>query len=719
MKTVFPVRPDQDLSSCRQFVLHEVSGHQFMDGHLTLEFGFLPPELPMDHLPASHQIWDEMALQIPNLFLSNRTQAILETMPVLKVSDLAPEYWGRAALVLSLLASAYWRHGMPNYLTVRNNIDDAVLPPAISDPWVEVNELLGRGSRPFQSVRDLFFNNYCFRKPELEYSLDNIRIENLDMLVPSFGNEAERVFYMSFVDTHSQTGQLVRLVCELDDAIHEQYNPETVVPEVIDILGKMSKEIQGSTKAFMKISPIEKSKTYCDPVQWSKTIGVYALPPSNYVQGGTSGTSIPVLYVMDGLIGRKKFDSYYGEYVKDTSYPLLDLKAKGFIQRVTNIGLKDWILQMDPNTSGYPELVNAFNRLVETYSGKDGFLDKHTSKAFNYLGVGTLVGRNQSTSGHERYISSETWKMVCDELKISQVEREKMAMPHGAGEAKFAGAPKSMPPKMAEAMKKGGGHGMDKEKMKAMMAKMMADMPVRERIRPPAENTISKQEVAKHYRSDDAWLIVDNHVYDVTDYIRRHPGGRDILCAYLGRDSSKAFNQISVHARDKVDKALERMELARVSDEAPSESFQQYETLVYELQKIHAIMEMQQERDEHTATSLLFHLQAHHAFVRDHLSNVFSLLETSMPLEELHRHAIFSFVETEDLRNVSMNTMQRFHDVTLALIEEDKALVAQLLNGILETDSPPSTADLCQYITDWKTRVVVLSDTDTSWLKTA
>lgn len=719
MKNRSPVRVDSSLSSCRQFVLHEVSGPQFMDGHLTLEYGFLPPALPMDHLPDSHRIWDELALQIPELFLSNRTQSILEAMPLLKVSDLPPEYWGRAALVLSLLASAYWRHGMPNYLTVRNNIDDAVLPPSISEPWIEVNELLGRGSRPFQSVRDLFFNNYRFRKPDSEYSLDNIRIENLDMLVPSFGNEAERVFYMSFVDTHSQTGQLVRLVCELDDAIHEQYNPDTVVADVIQILGQMGKEIQGSTKAFMKISPIEKSKTYCDPVQWSKTIGVYALPPSNYVQGGTSGTSIPVLYVMDGLIGRKKFDSYYGEYVKDTSYPLLDLKAKGFIQRITNIGLKDWILEMDPNTNGYPELVNAFNDLVETYSGKDGFLDKHTSKAFNYLGVGTLVGRNQSTSGHERYISSETWKMVCDELKISQVEREKMAMPHGSGEAKFAGAPKGMPPKMAEAMKKGGGHGMDKEKMKAMMAKMMADMPVRERSRPPAENTLSKQEVAKHYRSDDAWLIVDNHVYDVTDYIRRHPGGRDILCAYLGRDSSKAFNQISVHARGKVDKALERMELARVSDEAPSESFQRYESLIYELQKIYAIMEMQEERDEHLATSLLFHLQAHHAFVRDHLGNVFSQLDTQLPLEDLHHHAIFRFVETEDLRDVSAETMARFHDITLRLIAKDKALITQLLNRILEAESPPSVMELCSMIELWQEDVLKLIDQDIPSLQSA
>ncbi len=32
-------------------------------------------------------------------------------------------------------------------------------------------------------------------------------------------------------------------------------------------------------------------------------------------------------------------------------------------------------------------------------------------------------------------------------------------------------------------------------------------------------------EVAKHKKEGDVWIVLDNQVYDVTEYIQRHPGG--------------------------------------------------------------------------------------------------------------------------------------------------------------------------------------------------
>lgn len=48
-------------------------------------------------------------------------------------------------------------------------------------------------------------------------------------------------------------------------------------------------------------------------------------------------------------------------------------------------------------------------------------------------------------------------------------------------------------------------------------------------------------------------LIIDDLVYDVLDYMDKHPGGKSLLKAYVGRDASYAFkgglNKHSISAK--------------------------------------------------------------------------------------------------------------------------------------------------------------------------
>ncbi len=44
-------------------------------------------------------------------------------------------------------------------------------------------------------------------------------------------------------------------------------------------------------------------------------------------------------------------------------------------------------------------------------------------------------------------------------------------------------------------------------------------------------------EVAQHNTMDDAWTVIDNHVYDITDWAKKHPGGNLIRLA-AGRYST-------------------------------------------------------------------------------------------------------------------------------------------------------------------------------------
>ena len=51
------------------------------------------------------------------------------------------------------------------------------------------------------------------------------------------------------------------------------------------------------------------------------------------------------------------------------------------------------------------------------------------------------------------------------------------------------------------------------------------------------------EEVAKHNSHEDLWMAIDGYVYDLTKF-NTHPGGRDILIRYAGKDNSKVFHGI-------------------------------------------------------------------------------------------------------------------------------------------------------------------------------
>lgn len=55
---------------------------------------------------------------------------------------------------------------------------------------------------------------------------------------------------------------------------------------------------------------------------------------------------------------------------------------------------------------------------------------------------------------------------------------------------------------------------------------------------------MSMEEVAKHNTADDAWVVIDGGIYDVTSFIESHPGGGGVLRKHLGRDVSHMFRHI-------------------------------------------------------------------------------------------------------------------------------------------------------------------------------
>ncbi|XP_022083920.1 cytochrome b5-like [Acanthaster planci] len=64
------------------------------------------------------------------------------------------------------------------------------------------------------------------------------------------------------------------------------------------------------------------------------------------------------------------------------------------------------------------------------------------------------------------------------------------------------------------------------------------------------------EEVADHWEAKSCWIVLFNHVYDVTEFLRKHPGGAEILLEHAGKDSTYAF-QSKGHS-DKAYKLLEK-----------------------------------------------------------------------------------------------------------------------------------------------------------------
>ena len=57
-------------------------------------------------------------------------------------------------------------------------------------------------------------------------------------------------------------------------------------------------------------------------------------------------------------------------------------------------------------------------------------------------------------------------------------------------------------------------------------------------------NTYTREQVNLHNKPDDCWIIVNTHIYDVTEFANIHPGGKQLLYSIAGQDATEYFYEL-------------------------------------------------------------------------------------------------------------------------------------------------------------------------------
>ena len=79
--------------------------------------------------------------------------------------------------------------------------------------------------------------------------------------------------------------------------------------------------------------------------------------------------------------------------------------------------------------------------------------------------------------------------------------------------------------------------------------------------------SFSWSEIKQHNSEGDCWIVIDSVVYDVTKFLKAHPGGKASLLAYAGSDATEQFFEL--HKKSVLDKFGPKLRKGLVSGSQP------------------------------------------------------------------------------------------------------------------------------------------------------
>jgi sulfite reductase (NADPH) flavoprotein alpha-component len=382
-------------------------GHE-VGGFVSLSHGFIPKNPPKQVLPESHRVWDEVALSLPELYRTVKVRDALDAMPILPatVDALPDEHLLRALSILSIFAHAWVRIEM----TPAGDI-----PPPVLEPWTEATRRIGR-REAFMQYNDLILTNWRQHDPGAS---DPMAIENLELLIPTVGNQTERVFYLTQIEMTARAAPLVGAVVRAQEAIAAD-DVAGVKAELLLMLDVLRALVEDS---FVKIDPNPLAATHCDPVIWGTTVAPFAVSLDERIPG-PGGTANPVFHLMDSFLGRKEYGSQLGQEASNLRLVAPPLQ-QDFIRAIAETSLPGFLEKAKSRS-----LSGLVQTISDAYAGDSGIIAAHRMKAYGFLEVAFKVGRSVTIGGFKGVFRERPWKLVDSELNITRMERGVGATQH-------------------------------------------------------------------------------------------------------------------------------------------------------------------------------------------------------------------------------------------------------------------------------------------------
>ena len=75
----------------------------------------------------------------------------------------------------------------------------------------------------------------------------------------------------------------------------------------------------------------------------------------------------------------------------------------------------------------------------------------------------------------------------------------------------------------------------------------------------------TREDIADHKKPDDLWIVIHGDVYNVTEWRKRHPGGRKVLQHYGGEDATIAYESFHID-KELVRKHMSHLKVGRLVD---------------------------------------------------------------------------------------------------------------------------------------------------------